>query len=357
LLLLVIESIMITTLVNEISRRGLVILALSCFPMACKVSGKTEPQFIGERLLGISFVAANEQVTEEDIRPITSLGATWVSLMPYGFVRESENIVLFNTPSHWWGESDIGLIETIELARYADLKIMIKPQVWFRHGEYTGAYMPPDSARMVFEQSFEDFVLHYADLAEKVNADLYCIGTEWHKFIDTNPEFWHQLIVKVKQRYKGQLTYAANWDEYKTVPFWSQLDFIGVNAYFPLSDKNYPTKEDLHKGWQPWVRELGSLGTRTSMPILFTEFGYRSTVKNASKPWESYTKPEVSMANQRVAYQVIFDEFRDEPWFAGGFVWKWFHNHEQHGGEENIGFTPQNKPVEAVIKAHYQQAE
>ena len=41
--------------------------------------------------------------------------------------------------------------------------------------------------------------------------------------------------------------------------------------------------------------------------------------------------------------------------FAGGFIWKWFHNHSEVGGMQNNRFTPQNKPVEKLIKEHYQQ--
>ena len=29
------------------------------------------------------------------------------------------------------------------------------------------------------------------------------------------------------------------------VTFWDELDFIGIDAYFPLSDKKSPTIEDL----------------------------------------------------------------------------------------------------------------
>jgi hypothetical protein len=36
--------------------------------------------------LGISFIAANEKVTGKGLVPIKDIGATWVSLMPYGFV-------------------------------------------------------------------------------------------------------------------------------------------------------------------------------------------------------------------------------------------------------------------------------
>ena len=51
--------------------------------------------------------------------------------------------------------------------------------------------------------------------------------------------------------------------------------------------------------------------------------------------------------------KLLFDEFWNEDWFAGGFLWKWFIHHEDVGGEKDNRFTPKNKPAESVIRAHY----
>ena len=330
---------------------------ISLVVTACYTVTGGEKHFEGEQISGISFVAANEKITVEDLIPIKDIGATWVSLMPYGFVREAENAIHFNTEWQYWGEKDKGLVETAELARMEGMKVMIKPHVWFRHGEYTGDYIPPDSVKGEFKKSFSDFVLHYAEVARRVDADLYCIGTEWHKFIDYDPGFWQDLIKKTKKIYTGPITYAANWDEYKTVPFWQEMDFIGVNAYFPLSDKDFPSQADLQEGWQSWIKDMQAISISIGKPILFTEYGYRSTVGNTSKPWESSTRPEVSLSNQTVAYNALYNEFWYKPWFSGGFAWKWFHNHAERGGDTNIDYTPQNKPVEEVIRDVYSNPE
>ncbi len=59
------------------------------------------------------------------------------------------------------------------------------------------------------------------------------------------------------------------------------------------------------------------------------------------------------MDAQSVALEVLYDEFWQEDWFAGGFLWKWFHNHELAGGENNDRFTPQNKPAESLVRDFY----
>ena len=62
---------------------------------------------------------------------------------------------------------------------------------------------------------------------------------------------------------------------------------------------------------------------------------------------------EVNMEAQLNATHALFDEFWDEDWFAGGFIWKWFHNHDKAGGDNDNQFTPQNKPVEGIVRKYY----
>ena len=88
----------------------------------------------------------------------------------------------------------------------------------------------------VLENSYTQFILLYAMLAQEIDAELFCIGTELEKFIEKRPQYWSNLIKEIKKVYKGKLTYAANWDEFKRTPFWSDLDYIGIDAYFPVSD-------------------------------------------------------------------------------------------------------------------------
>ena len=74
----------------------------------------------------------------------------------------------------------------------------------------------------------------------------------------------------------------------------------------------------------------------------------------AKKPWLVDRHDEnVNMEAQVNATKAIIEEFWAEEWFAGGYVWKWFIDHEQSGGSENNRFTPQNKPAEQTIRALY----
>ena len=59
------------------------------------------------------------------------------------------------------------------------------------------------------------------------------------------------------------------------------------------------------------------------------------------------------MEAQKNAYEGLYETFYQEEWMKGGFLWKWFPDYASSGGATNNYFTPQNKPVEEIIKEYY----
>ena len=309
-----------------------------------------------ERINGVSFVAARDKVDQSHIEPVVNINANYAAIMPFGFIKNLEHPeIVHNTDRQWFGETRAGAKQYIEELRKKQIKIMIKPQIWVWKGEFTGFIkMKTEENWKALEDSYSSFILEYAELAEEVSAEMFCIGTELEAFVKNRPDYWSDLIKQIKTVYKGKLTYAANWDEFKRTPFWNQLDYIGVDAYFPVSDKKTPTTEDCLEGWKKHKPIIKSLSEKYNKPILFTEYGYRSVDYSGRKPWVSdHTMRDVNLEAQVNTTKALFETFWKEDWFAGGFVWKWFHKHDKVGGEDNPMFTPQNKPAEAIISAYY----
>ncbi|MET1258939.1 glycoside hydrolase [Flagellimonas sp. DF-77] len=308
------------------------------------------------KINGVSFVGSRDKALQKHIDPVVRVNASHAAVMPFGFVRNlSDPTVIFDTERQWFGETRAGGKQYIAMLRKNGIKIMLKPQIWVWRGEFTGDIkMEKESDWKEFERTYEDFALAYAKLAEETQAEIYCIGTELEDFVSARPEFWKRLINKIRAVYSGKLTYAANWDEYTRTPFWKDLDYIGVDAYFPLSEARDPTKAQMKAGWQKWKTRLQELSKSHGRKVLFTEFGYRSMDYTAKKPWlVDQNQMRVNLQAQASATAALFEEFWMENWFAGGFVWKWFIHHEDVGGSENNRFTPQNKPAESVIRDFY----
>ena len=308
------------------------------------------------KINGVSFVGSREMARQDHVEAVLALNADHAAVMPFGFIRNQHSPeIIFDTERQWYGETTKGAEQYMDLLQKNGMKIMLKPQIWIWRGEFTGDLeMQTEEDWKRLENSYETFILTYAALAEKVKADIFCIGTELDEFVQQRPEFWNSLISKIRSTYKGKLTYASNWDEYGRVYFWSELDYVGIDAYFPLSEEKTPSVEQLKEGWQPWKGKIYSLSQSLGLPVLFTEFGYRSMDYTAKKPWlVDREDQQVNLEGQANAQKAIFEEFWGESWFAGGFVWKWFIHHSDVGGEDDNRFTPQNKPAEQVIKLFY----
>jgi len=305
---------------------------------------------------GVSFVASPDSLNQKHIEPIIKLNANYAAIMPFGFIKNLQHPeIKYNSDRQWYGETKEGVKQYVEELHQNNIQVMVKPQIWIWDGEYTGdLQMTSEEDWQVLENSYRDFIIDFAKVAEENKVDMFCIGTELEQFIINRPDYWNDLITEIKTIYKGKLTYAANWDEYKRVPFWERLDFIGIDAYFPISEKKTPTVEEARNGWKPWVKEMIYISEKENKKILFTEFGYRSMNHSGKEPWESdHTITHLNMEAQSNLTKALFEEVWNEDWFAGGFLWKWFINHKEAGGKEDNQFTPQNKPVEAIVREFY----
>jgi len=313
------------------------------------------------KINGVSFVSPAVPIADSlYAMPKNKIHANWLAFMPYAFIDDSSSEILYNQKWQWWGESKEGILIMIDQAQRENYKLMLKPHLWVSHGKFTGDLdFKTDSSWRLFESSYRNYLLEYARLAEKKKLDLFCIGfcigTELRNFIAKRPDFWMGLITEVKQIYHGKLCYAANWDNYQNVPFWKHLDFVGIDAYFPLSRSLKTNKRELQHRTDSLIKVLKSFSDSLNKPIIFTEYGFTSSPSSTLKPWEHKPSSQVNIKLQKLAYQVFLSSFWNQEFIAGGFLWKWFPNHHKVGGKRHAGFSPQNKAAEKVILKIYKK--
>ncbi|MGY5355367.1 glycoside hydrolase family 113 [Wenyingzhuangia sp. IMCC45467] len=306
------------------------------------------------KINGVSLVSPPKRVENISLSSVTQINANWVAIIPFAFCNDNSPNVHFNEHRQWWGEKPEGVLELIKLAKEKQLKVFIKPHVWYRKSWIGDFTLNNQKDWQVWEQDYTAYILSYAKIAAEQNVDLFCVGTELKQVTVKRPLFFKELISKVKQVYKGKITYAANWDNVQTVNFWQDLDFIGVDAYYPLSNKKEPTVVELVKAWKPIKQSLYELSGKTNKPILFTEYGFESTDFNTKETWGSNGKYSVNEQAQANAYKAFYKSFYDENWFAGGFLWKW-HVTERTIRNKHKTFTPQDKKVIEVIKNQFKK--
>lgn len=301
---------------------------------------------------GVGLVATVKEIKPEAFTTIKNINANSITIMPYAFCSVEQPTVLYNNSRQWWGEKDEGVIGTIVLAKQNGLSVMLKPHLWLRRGTYTGDFVLPDEKSwQIFENSYKNYVLHYAKICDSLKVEMFCIGIELGAAVKERPVYFSQLIDDAKAIYKGKITYAANWDDYGRFPFWNKLDFIGVDAYFPLVNAASPSVAELQAAWQPHIAKMEALNKQFKKPIIFTEYGYRNTDSCTAEPWKENV---VTINNQAQAnaYEALYKTLNNKPWFAGGFVWKWYAD-EFYRNATRADYTPQNKTAQTVIASWY----
>ena len=318
-----------------------------------------------EKMKGLSFVAPSNPFSDNPMVRINEVGADWIAVTPFGFSPSDEPMVRFNTSRQWWGERAEGTIETIRLAKESNIKVLLKPHVWM-HGSWIGELdFDNEDDWKKWESDYTDYILTYAKIADSLKVEVFCIGTEVKQSVKKRAKYWRGLIRAVKKIYDGKLTYASNWDAYQEVSFWDELDFIGIDTYFPLVKSKTPTIEELKKAWQPTVKELRKFHQKIGKPIVFTEYGYMSVDGCAHKNWElekQRTEIPVNQQAQANAIEALFEVFWKEEWWGGGFLWKWYPNYHGEGQGRRAKFraadyTPQGKIAEEVLKDWFKGAK
>ncbi len=309
------------------------------------------------KINGLNLDSSTNRSDRQFIKPIEEVNANWISLIPFAYGSNDSPKIEYPVKEQPWIGSEEGIRFAVKRAKKKGMKIMMKPMVVVPDYGWVGDFaLETEEDWQTWEKNYETYILPLAKLSEELGVELFCIGTEYHQAVKLRSIFWGRLIDKVRAVYSGELTYAANWDNFEHVYFWRDLDYIGVDAYFPLTPEDTPSVELLRGAWKRYKDKLFEFSQFHGRPILFTEFGYRSINRAMWRQWEldePYQDQTPNMEAQFNGYVAIFEEFWQESWFAGGFIWKWYTEHNTAGGSANNRYTPQRKLVEEEIKAWY----
>ncbi|HTU58913.1 MAG TPA: hypothetical protein VMF89_10780 [Polyangiales bacterium] len=135
-----------------------------------------------------------------------------------------------------------------------------------------------------------------------------------------------------------------------------ELDVIGMNAFFPLAERENASFAELCAGGERVAQRLEALAQRWQKPIVFTEFGYTTRPDPALRPWEwpDHMKDvHVDEQAQADAYAALLAPMLDKPWFAGGFVWRVYADPDDQSQEAEWGFSPRGKLAELPLRDAY----
>ncbi|MDW3646450.1 MAG: hypothetical protein R8P61_05295 [Bacteroidia bacterium] len=298
-------------------------------------------------------------LARKSLEEIKAHNVNTISIVPYSGLRETNkpNPVRFSRGSG--GENDISVVYASRAAQNLGIKTMMKPQIWFGRSWPGDLEMQNQEDWDQFFSYYRTWILHYALLAEIHEFDLLCIGVEFVKASTQQPKAWAQLARDLKKIFSGKITYAANWGEEieKLSPELSaELDFLGVDCYYPLSDKTWASDEDLKEGFKKTMKKLSKISKKHGKPLVFTEVGFRSIPEAWKEPHAEAKDDKALEEDQARCYQVVLEAMRDEDWQRGMIWWKW-PSYMNYGNRSPQSFSPAGKMAAQVLKEYYGKNE
>ncbi len=242
------------------------------------------------------------------------------------------------------------------------------------------------------EHGYNDFIIHYANLV-KDHVDAFIIGSELIGLTKINSDNRFPAVdelIKLAQKVKQivgtnvLVSYAADWSEYHHTdggwfnldPLWASkdIDFIGIDAYFPVTDSasSAITPEEIAIGWTKgegydYYTDLKNRNVKhqldpayawknlkywwehthqnpdkentawapRSKPIWFTEFGFPSIDKAPNQPnvffdpkcidggVPRYSNGEIDFSIQRRAIRAFLEYWNTQEYIGQMFLWTW----------------------------------
>ena len=228
------------------------------------------------------------------------------------------------------------------------MKLVIKPHVDLEDGSWRG-HISPESPDDWF-LSYRAFLKPWAKLADSLAAAQFVIGTELAGTLQ-HEKHWSETIDSVKcwlgsenGDLRVKLVYAASWDEAHKVSFWHELDYVGVDFYFPLVNRKDPGRFEILSGWQPWLNRLELLHQQAGRNIILTEIGYGSIDGAGMHPFDFGPEKQQDWAEQADLYWAALEATSDLTWLIGLYWWNWLAN--PPGPYDDLDYTPSGKPAE-----------
>jgi hypothetical protein len=275
-----------------------------------------------------------------------------VNTVNFAFGARQEHA--YSTEIDWKGAhmlTDSQVSKLVEYSKSKGLKVIIKPMVntmdgyWRAYIRFFDEDVPCEPKWSEWFKNYTEYIVHYAELCEKYDAEMLIIGCELVG-TDHRESEWRELIRKVREKYSGLVTYNCDKYQEHNVKWWDALDVISSSGYYPIAD------------WDNQINRVQAVIDKFDKPFFFSEGGCPSTEGASQVPndWTVIGKRPVSLEEQAEYFKVMFNKCRKLKGHYGYSIWDWSASSRYRDEDIRLGgYGVQDKPVQQIIKAFYSE--
>ena len=227
---------------------------------------------------------------------------------------------------------------------------------------------------------YEKYAMYFVDKANKYNVEYLVITGDW-VVVGASPdkrpadykERLEAVYSKAKSAYKGKLGRGLFiggeigskipdiWPNTDSMPFMEQADFIGINWWVGLTDKNNPTQEELNANVKRiFDLRLKPLYEKYKKPIILQQVAYPSIdggltgkagVDDAATAlWEPYSdKYKLDLEEQAMGFEALMKNVAETSYVIGIYPFTYWPDDFPLTKEYNV----RGKPAEEVLSQWY----
>jgi len=293
----------------------------------------------------VSWYAGSTNVAEAHLAPMVErkTGPQW---QVGDYTRESAEVSSLGPkakPNSSGTPTDRSIIELCTLLTRRGIEVTLYPNMLIKdtemHLQGEMSFQNEDDIKAFFED-YEKFIMHYAALeykgkrlSDNINAIIIASDmklltdykNQQNEYVAVNQLIKLAAMVRNEVGSRVKISYAANWSEYHRTNYdwynldalWSDrnIDFVGINAYFPLTDDSSSEREaspeTVAQGWKNQEVDQ-DLISRPEIAIKNIEAWWKNPHENPNgkmSGWRPKMKPIVF---NEVGFTAI-DHTSDEP--------------------------------------------
>ena len=274
-------------------------------------------------------------------------GSNTVIFAPNGIQKNAHSTEISYVGPH--NVEDDELKEMIACAKSLGLQVFLKPTAncedgtWRAHISFFPEDVPCEPKWSDWFESYTKFQLHYAEIAEEMQCEMFIAGCEMVMTEGRDKE-WRILLNEIRKVYHGLLSYNTDKYQEHNVKWWDAVDVISSSGYYPADD------------WEKQLDRIENVVKTFQKPFFFAEAGCMATEGSQDVPNDWNITGKTDMEGQARWYQKALEAMNKRAWVDGVAFWSWDAGlYSKEEAKSHRYYEIYQKPAEEIVRKYFKE--